>query len=112
MSNSEWKTNINNKVGNKQHWIKKTKIAEKCRENESIRKGLSIIIVISTLLCIILFIVSLSKGESLKIQAIMNNTKQKEIETQIMFNKIRMVLSPIIGIVVFYYGSKIVQKED
>ena len=92
----------------KRHWIKNTKLANFLKENEKIRKKFTVIIVVTGTILIINTIVALSNWDidSARYNAGILNAKSDLIKDKIQF------FGSIIGaVLIFYYGSKLVEKE-
>lgn len=92
----------------KRHWIKNTKLANFLKENEKIRKIFAVIIVVTGTLLIISTIVGLSDWnvDGARYYSGMLNAKSDLIKDKIQ------VFGSIIGaVLIFYYGSKLVEKE-
>lgn len=107
--------NTNNNAVKKEHWIKNTKLAIKCRENKNIRTMVATIIVLVVLVLIITAIshISISRNDEdyLAMAQSTNDTERIEkYNSKITTDRVIIGASIVGSIVVWYYGKKIVEK--
>lgn len=92
----------------KKHWIKNTKLANFLKENEKVRKIFAVIIVLVGAFLIINTIVGLSNWNQDNIRY---NAGILIAKSDLIKDKIQVFGSIIGAVLIFYYGSKLVEKE-
>lgn len=90
------------------HWIKNTKLANFLKENEKVRKIFAVIIVVTGALLIISTIVGLSNWD---LDGARYNAGMLTAKSDLIKDKIQVFGSIIGAVLIFYYGSKLVEKE-
>ena len=90
------------------HWIKNTKLANFLKENEKVRKIFAVIIVLVGAFLIINTIVGLSNWNQDNIRY---NAGILIAKSDLIKDKIQVFGSIIGAVLIFYYGSKLVEKE-